>query len=238
MAVYTLTLGAIRTRAQYKLRDTKNSARVDDWINDVIQHMTSEIFFDEMYAEGSSFKFTGDNVKQIFDCPEDFHAFSWLYSDVRKRHIEEVSPRELIEEWDPFDVETTSPQVYAPLGRTGAAGVNAVAKFQVKFDSIIPTAENIFFGYYRLHAALAVDADVVLLPQTLLSTIVDGVLMEADSWNDSDQFVMHRDRFSERMKQLKRNQNRRPNRRRVMGRGSTDTRPGRVQFPSNYPDLR
>lgn len=240
MATYTLTLSEVRDRCEYKLRDDRASTQVDNWINDVVQYMTAEIFFMEMYKEDtSSVKFTGDGSKQIFDCPEDFAAFVWVYSDVQDRPLDEVSPREMIEDWTVFDTNTQTPQAYAPLGRTGAAGANTVPLYQVKFDSIVPTGEDVLYGYYRLHDKLTADGDVILLPQNMLKTIVDGVLMESDSWNDSDQFSMHRDRFLDMMNQLKKNQNRMPNRRRGLGRSPRNMqgRPGRVSFPSNYPDV-
>ncbi len=235
MTVYTLTLASVRTRVEHKLRDNQSSDRVDEWINDVVQAMTAEVFFDELYAEGT---ITGDGLAQEFDLTEDHGAFSWVYSTTRDQPLEEVSPRELMEDFpSSFDGNVQTPMVYCPLGRTGTAGVNNVPLLVVKFDSIVPSAEVVDYGYYSLHADLTSDTDVILLPQNLLATIVDGVLMEADSWSDSDQFAVHRDRFIDKMNQLKRNQNRRPNKRRGIGRSSRSGRPGRPSFPSGYPDV-
>jgi len=236
VATYTLTLSDVRDRLEHKLRTDQEPDEVDGWINDVVQAMTAEIFFDEMYKEGVSF--TGDGSTQIFDCPEDWAAFSWMYSETSNEPLEEFSPRELVEDAPyVFDSNVQTPRAYAPLGRTGAAGVNTVPLAQVKFDSVIPSADTVSYAYYRLHDELVNDADYILLPQNLLKTIVDGVLMESDSWNDSDQFAIHRDRFIDTMNQLKRNQNRRPNKRRTMGRSSGGGRPGRPGLPSNYPNF-
>lgn len=241
MAVYTYTLADVRTRAEFKLRDNQSSTQVDAWTNDVIQAMTAEVFFDELYREDeSTYLITGDGINHIFDLPEDFAAFSWVSSDLQNQPLEETTPRGMIEDWrSNFDRPVTTPQAYTLLGRSGTAGANNVPVFVVKFDSIPATSEIIYFAYYALHPLLALDADPILLPQNLLSTIVDGVLMESDSWNDSDQFALHRDRFMDKMNQLKRNQNRRPNLRRGMGRSprSGNMRPGRVQFPPDYPDV-
>ncbi len=238
--VYTTSFLNIRDRCEFKLRDDRSTTQVDNWINDVIQAMTGEIYFDEMYKEGSAVKITGDGSAQIFDLPEDFQEFVWVRSDLQDRPLDEASPREIIEDWRATTtIPVQTPQAYAKLGRTGAAGVNLVPLIQVKFDTIPASAEIMYYAYYALHPRLTSDSNPILLPQTLLSTIVDGVLMESDSWNDSDQFAMHRDRFLDKMNQLKRNQNRRPNRRRGMGRSPRGDRgrPARVQFPSNYPDV-
>lgn len=237
MAVYTLTLADVRTRVEHKIRDDRSSDRVDDWINDVIQIMTSEVYFDELQSDGTD-TITGDGVKQIFDLPEDFHAFIWMYDQDNNRLIEEVTPRQLVEEWSPFDVPVQAPVVYAPLGRTGAAGVNLVPLFQVKFDSVVTSALSLNYAYYKLHPKLENDTDIILLPVTLLNTIVDGVLLESDSWSDSDQFGMHRDRFLDKMNQLKKNQNRKPNLRRVFGPRVSGAKPAPPIFPPNYPGGR
>ena len=235
MATYTYTLANVRSRAEFKLRDDRSSTQVDNWINDTIQNMTAEIFFDEMYVEDSaSVLVTGDGSAHIFDLPEDFQDFVWMYSDLQKITMKEASPRQMIEDRrSPFDLMTATPEMYTRIGRTGAAGVNGVPLWQVKFDTIIPNGEKVYYGYYAMHQILTADSDYILLPQNLLSTIVDGVLMESDSWNDSDQFAMHRDRFMDKMNQLKRNQNRRPNRRRTMG--LSNGQPP-VAFPPEIPN--
>lgn len=237
MAVYTLTLVNVRDRVEYKLRDDRAPTQVDYWINDVIQMMTAEIWFTSLYVEGVVI--TGDGSAQAFDLPEDFAAMSWMYSQVIDQPLDEMTPRELIEETDVFDANAQSPRAYAMLGRSGTAGANGIEVFQVKFDSVPASAEEIDYAYYRLHPLLSSDSDPIYLPTQLLSTVVDGVLMEADSWNDSDQFQMHRDRFLDKMNQMKRNQNRLPNKRRTMGVSSRSFRgrPGRPSFPSGYPSV-
>lgn len=239
MAVYTLTREKIRDRVEHKIRTTKISTRVNEWINDVIQNITSEVFFVELLSGGDlggSDKITGDGSAQTFDLPEDFAAHYGWYSKIINQPLEEITSRQHWEDHIIFDTPVQTPRAYIPLGRTGAAGSNGVPLFQVRFESIPPSGEDIFYQYYRLHPELDSDTIPVLLPQNMLNVIVDGVLIEADSWNDSDQFGMHANRYEDKIKQLKKNQNRSPNLRRTMGRSSgLRGRPGRVQFPSNYP---
>jgi hypothetical protein len=240
MATYGYTLQDVRKRAEFKLRDDRSSTMVNNWVNDVVQNITSEVFFDELYHEDySSLYITGDGTNHLFDLQEDFAEFAWVYNYTRKHTLDEASPRELMEDFpNMLDLNVQSPMGYAKAGRMGSTGTNNVPLFQIKFDSIPTSGERVYYAYFRLHEKLVNDTDVIILPQNLLSTIVDGVLLEADSWNDSDQFAVHRDRFLDKMNQLKRNQNRRPNRRRTMGKSSgMGGRPPRPTFPSNYPDV-
>lgn len=237
MTAYSMTLAGARTRCEYKIGNTgEASDRVDEWINDVIQVITSEVFFKELQTDGSDV-ITGDGSAQVFDLPEDFVDFVWVWDTNVNDYVEEVSFRALVEDELTVSTPTRRPYVYALMGRTGAAGGSSnVPVVQVKFDSILAAGYEVNYSYYRQHPLLVNDDDVILLPQNLMPVIVDGVLLEADQWSDGDRFAKHRDRYENRLEQLKKNQNRRPNLRRRMGsRGSS--RPRRVMLPWNYPDI-
>jgi hypothetical protein len=225
---YVLTLGEIRTRIQYKIGDTKNATRLDEWINDVIQQLTGDLFFPELRSDGSD-TFTGDGSAREFDLPEDFQAMGWVFYRAQSRDLEEITTREMIEEWERSDSNTTVGFVsaYAILGRTGTADSEGLATYQIRLDRVLATGEVLEYEYYKRHPELSNDADLLLLPSHLGSIIVDGVLMEAAQWNNNvDKFMIYERQYTKKLKRLKRSQNRFPNLSRRFGYARSRVRGG------------
>lgn len=232
MAIVILTRVEILSRVRLKLRDNQiESSDIYAWMDDVLQKLTGEVLFDELRSVETTL--TGTGLVDLFDLPVDFHKMSWMRDPVTGQYLDEVHSREMVEEYSSPSTSVSPPCAYAILGRTGTV-TNLLPAFQIKFDNIPASAYVLKYEYYRLHPKLDTDSVPIQLPVTLASMIVDGVLIEADSWNDSDQFMMHRDRFESSLKSLKRNYHRSPNRVRRIGGASRSGRPGHPTLPWNY----